>query len=129
MSSPDPFLDRFVSYEQYDDPSQQQTQTNDLKLCQFPDWDSKGTYDDDPPIYIHYSIVWKVTQNNRANQTRCKIQFWHLLPTGNTSSTQRLTISAKKIIQSGLRIQTLWFRSHSAKSLILQNNLRVLPRR
>jgi hypothetical protein len=100
MSSPDPFLDPFDSYEQwdpYDDPSQQQTQTNDLKLCQFPDWDSKGTYDDDPPIYIHYSIVWKVAQNNRANQTRCKIQFWHLLPTGNTSSTQRLTIISAKI--------------------------------
>jgi hypothetical protein len=23
-------------------------------------------YDDDPLIYIHYSIVWKVTQNNRV---------------------------------------------------------------
>ncbi|CZR54769.1 uncharacterized protein PAC_04653 [Phialocephala subalpina] len=69
MSSPTPSLDSFDSYEQwnpYDDISQQQTQTNDLKLCQFPDWDSEGTYDDDPPIYIHYAIVWKVTRNNRA---------------------------------------------------------------
>jgi hypothetical protein len=68
MSSPDPSLDPFESYEwdPYDDISQQQTQTNDLKLCQFPDWDSKGTYDDDPPIYMHYSIVWKVTRNKRA---------------------------------------------------------------
>jgi hypothetical protein len=69
MSSPNPSLDSFDSNEQwdpYDDISQQQTQTNDLKLCQFPDWDSEATYDDDPPIYIHYSIVWKVTRNNRA---------------------------------------------------------------
>ena len=57
MSSPPPSLDSFDSHEQwdpYDDISQQQTQTNDLKLCQFPDWDSEVTYNDDPPIYIHY---------------------------------------------------------------------------
>ena len=69
MSSPTQSLDSFDSSEQwnpYDDISQQQTQTNDLKLCQFPDWDSEGTYDDDPPVYIHYSIVWKVTRNKRA---------------------------------------------------------------
>jgi hypothetical protein len=67
MSSPTPSLDSVDSYEQwnpYDDISQQQTQTNDLKLCQFPDWDSEGTYDDD--VHIHYSIVWKVTRNKRA---------------------------------------------------------------
>ena len=67
MSSPTLSLDPFDSYKQwdpYDDISQQQTQTNDLKLCQVPD--SDGTYDDDPPIYIHYSIVWKITRNNRA---------------------------------------------------------------
>ncbi|KAM3066206.1 hypothetical protein ACMFMG_012110 [Clarireedia jacksonii] len=67
MSSPTPSHDSFDSYEQwnpYDDISQQQTQMNDLKLCQFPDWDSEETYDDD--IYIHYSIVWKVTRNKRA---------------------------------------------------------------
>ncbi|KUJ09428.1 uncharacterized protein LY89DRAFT_788283, partial [Mollisia scopiformis] len=69
MSSPILSLHSFDSYEQwdpYDDTSQQRTQTNNLKLCQFPDWDSEGTYDDDPPIYIHYSIVWKVTRNKRA---------------------------------------------------------------
>jgi hypothetical protein len=49
-----------------DDPSQRQTQTNELKLCQFPDWDSERTYDDDPPIYMHYSIEWKVTLNKKA---------------------------------------------------------------
>jgi hypothetical protein len=66
MSSPDPSLDDFDSYEPwdpYDDPSQQQTQTNDLKLCQFPNWDSERIYDDS---YIHYSIEWKITLNNRA---------------------------------------------------------------
>jgi hypothetical protein len=69
MSSPDPSLDPSDLYEQWDpyhDPSQQQTQTNGLKLCQFLGWDSDRTYDDDPPIYIHYSIEWKVTLNNRA---------------------------------------------------------------
>jgi hypothetical protein len=52
MSSPNPSLNDFDSYEPwdpYDDPSQQQTQTNDLN-------DS----------YIHYSIEWKTTLNNRA---------------------------------------------------------------
>ena len=66
MSSPDPSLNGFDSYEQwdpYDDPSQQQTQTNDLKLCQSPDWNSERIYDDS---YIHYSIEWKITLNNRA---------------------------------------------------------------
>ena len=66
MSSPDPSLSDIDSYEQwdpYDNPSQQQTQTNDLKLCQFPDWDCKRIYDDS---YIHYSIEWKITLNNRA---------------------------------------------------------------
>jgi hypothetical protein len=71
MSSLDPSHDPFAfdSYEQwdpYDDSSQQQTQANKLKLCQLPDWDSERTYDEDPPSYIHYSIEWKVTVNNRA---------------------------------------------------------------
>lgn len=68
MSSPAPSLDSFDSFDQwlYDDISQQTAQSNDLKLCQFRDWDSESTYDDDPPIYIHYAIVWKVTRNKRA---------------------------------------------------------------
>ena len=46
---PEPSLNDFDSYEPwdpYDDPSQQQTQTNDLKLCLFPNWDSERIYDD-----------------------------------------------------------------------------------
>ena len=66
MSSPNPSLHLYKLWDLYDNPSQQQTQTNDLKLYQFPNWDSKRAYDDDPPIYIHYSIEWKVTLNNRA---------------------------------------------------------------
>jgi hypothetical protein len=63
MSSPNPSLDSYEPWDPYDNPSQQQTQTNDLKLCQFPDWDSERTYDES---YIRYSIEWKVTVNNRA---------------------------------------------------------------
>ena len=66
MSSPTLSLDdSYDPWNPYEDVSQQQTQTNDLKLCHFPDWDSQGTYNDDPPVYIHYSIVWKVTQLTR----------------------------------------------------------------
>ena len=35
-------------------------------IYQFADWDSERTYDEDPPSYIHYSIEWKVTVNDRA---------------------------------------------------------------
>jgi hypothetical protein len=66
MSSPTPSLDSFDLFDQwnpYDDSSQQQTQADDLKLCQFSDWDSEAICDD---VYIHYSIVWKVTRNKRA---------------------------------------------------------------
>jgi hypothetical protein len=69
MSSPDPSHDSFASdqWDPYDDPfddsSQRQTQTNELKLCQLLDWDSGRTYDES---YIRYSIEWKVTVHNRA---------------------------------------------------------------
>jgi len=72
MSSPNPSHDSFAS-DQYDDQwdpydySSQQTQTNEqtnkLKFCQLSDWDSKKTYDES---YIHYTIEWKMTVNNRA---------------------------------------------------------------
>jgi len=67
MSSRNPSLDPSDSNEQwdpYDDITQQQTQTSDLKLCRFSDRDSEGTYDDD--VYIQYPIVLKVTRNKRA---------------------------------------------------------------
>ncbi len=46
--------------------SQQQTQASKLQLCQFADWDSERSYNEDLPRYIHYSIEWKITVNNRA---------------------------------------------------------------
>jgi hypothetical protein len=47
--------------------SQQQTQLQPVKLgfCQLADWDEDKEYDEDPPKFIHYSIEWKVTVNNR----------------------------------------------------------------
>jgi hypothetical protein len=72
MSSPSPSHDPFA-FDQYDDQwdpydySSQHTQmnerTNELKFCQLSDWDSKKTYDES---YIHYTIEWKMTANNRA---------------------------------------------------------------
>jgi hypothetical protein len=72
MSSPSPSHNPFASdsYEPWDPfedvPSQQQTQASKLQLCQYAEWDSERSYDEDPPHYIHYSIEWKVTVNNRA---------------------------------------------------------------
>jgi hypothetical protein len=73
MSSPDPSYNSFAfdldddQWNPYDDSSQRQIQTNEetneLKLCQLSDWDSEKTYDDS---YIHYTIEWKMTVNNRA---------------------------------------------------------------
>jgi hypothetical protein len=70
MSSPNPSRDSFDQYDDQWDPydySSQQTQTNEqtnkLKFCQLSDWDSKKTYDES---YIHYTIEWKMTVNNRA---------------------------------------------------------------
>jgi hypothetical protein len=47
----------------FDESSQRETQTNELKFCQFTEWDSKRTYDDS---YIRYSAEYKITVNNRA---------------------------------------------------------------
>jgi hypothetical protein len=69
MRSPDHFHDSFTSNqwdpydEPFDEPSQQETYTNELKLCQLLDWDSGRIYDES---YMRYSIEWKVTVNNRA---------------------------------------------------------------
>jgi hypothetical protein len=86
MSSPTPSHDSFASdlYDQwdpFDDSSQRQTQTyeetNELKFCQLSDWDSERTYDDS---YIHYSIEWKVTVNNRAIMPKDSLQDIVLAP-------------------------------------------------
>jgi len=67
MSSPVPSDSLFVSdsykrqWDPYDNSSQVPTQANKLKLCPFANWDSKRTYDEDPPSYTQYSIEWKVT--------------------------------------------------------------------
>ena len=42
-----------------------QPQAENLGFCSFSDWDEGNLYDEDPPTYIHYSIEWKVTVNNR----------------------------------------------------------------
>jgi hypothetical protein len=87
MSSPDPSQDSFAldqyddQWDPYDDFSQRQTQTNEktneLKFCQLSDWDSERTYDDS---YIHYSIEWKVTVNNRAIMPKDTLQDIVLAP-------------------------------------------------
>ena len=64
MSSPSPSYDS--QWDPFDSSSQQQIQVDKLALCQLADWNSESTYDEDPPNYIHYSIEWKVTANNRV---------------------------------------------------------------
>jgi hypothetical protein len=50
-----------------DSSCQQQTQlqAEKLEFCPLSDWDEGNLYDEDPPSYIHYSIEWKITVNNR----------------------------------------------------------------
>lgn len=36
-----------------------------LGLLHIDEWDEEKTYDEEPPSYIHYSIEWKVTVNNK----------------------------------------------------------------
>ena len=69
MSSPGPSHDSFAfdsQWDPFDDPSQPRTQAGKLTLCPLADWDSNRIYGEDPPSYIHYTIEWKVTVNNRA---------------------------------------------------------------
>jgi hypothetical protein len=67
VPSDDPFeSDSYEPWDPYNDLSQPQTQADRLLFCKFDDWDSDRVYDEDQPRYIHYSIEWKVTVNNRA---------------------------------------------------------------
>ena len=58
--------DEYEPWEPPDISSQQNTQVSRLGLCPFADWDPERVYDEDPPIYLHYGIEWKVAVNNRA---------------------------------------------------------------
>jgi len=68
MSSPVPSddTDSYEPWDPFEFSSQQNTQADKLELCQYAKWSPDKTYDEDPPIYIHYSIEWKITVNNRA---------------------------------------------------------------
>jgi hypothetical protein len=68
MSSPVPSddTDSYEPWDAFEFSSQQNTQANKLELCQYANWSPERTYDEDPPSYIHYSIEWKITVNNRA---------------------------------------------------------------
>jgi hypothetical protein len=68
MSSPVPSddTDPYEPWDPFEFSSQKNTQANKLELCRYADWDPDRTHDEDPPIYIHYSIEWKIAVNNRA---------------------------------------------------------------
>jgi hypothetical protein len=53
---------------------------NELKFCQLSDWDCKKTYDES---YIHYTIEWKITVNNRAIMPKDIEQDIVLAPTAH----------------------------------------------
>lgn len=39
--------------------------TYQLGFCQLSDWDKGKTYNEHTPIYLHYSMEWKLGINNR----------------------------------------------------------------
>jgi hypothetical protein len=47
-------------------PAQSQRESDSLSFCPHSEWQEDSIYDDDPPSYIHYSIEWKVTLNNKV---------------------------------------------------------------
>jgi hypothetical protein len=42
------------------------TAIGEAYFCPLTKWDKEKAYDEDPLSYIHYSIEWKVTVNNRV---------------------------------------------------------------
>ncbi|ODM18800.1 hypothetical protein SI65_05417 [Aspergillus cristatus] len=47
-------------------PTLQQSQTDQLIFLPFADWAEGRVYNEQPPIYIHYWVDWKVTLNGRT---------------------------------------------------------------
>lgn len=44
----------------------QSPQLSKILLLQLSDWEGGSLYDEHPPTCLHYSIVWKVTFNNKT---------------------------------------------------------------
>ena len=58
--------DPYEPWDSFEFSSQQNTQATRPELCPYTDRGPNRAYDEDPPIYIHYSIEWKMAVNNRA---------------------------------------------------------------
>ncbi|EHA21861.1 hypothetical protein CBS115989_10927 [Aspergillus niger] len=44
----------------------QQPQAEQLEFLPFADWEEERVYNEQPPVYIHYRIDWKVTLNGKS---------------------------------------------------------------